>query len=216
MNAENCSPSTLAKTMKMSAKPPLVIHIFSPLSRQEPSGWRVARVRAPSASDPEPDSLRQYAPTISPETMRGRYFSFCASVPKQRIGTIDSPVCAPNAVANDAQMPIASPTTTAETLSSSTPPNRSGTSTPSSPSSPARTSNFRATDQSFCSSAASAGLTSCSMNSDAVRSIRHCSSVSRSGVKICPDSSVVSHSPPLWIVAVVMSVMPGLKTRPTY
>jgi hypothetical protein len=28
--AENCSPSTLAKMMKRSAKPPFVIHIFSP------------------------------------------------------------------------------------------------------------------------------------------------------------------------------------------
>ncbi len=63
MNAEKCSPSTLAKTMKMSAKPPLVIHIFSPLSSHDPSAWRTALARALSASDPDPDSLRQYAPT---------------------------------------------------------------------------------------------------------------------------------------------------------
>ena len=31
MKALNLSPSTLAKTTKISAKPPLVIHIFSPL-----------------------------------------------------------------------------------------------------------------------------------------------------------------------------------------
>ena len=31
MKAENLSPSTFAKTMKMSAKPPLVMNIFSPL-----------------------------------------------------------------------------------------------------------------------------------------------------------------------------------------
>ena len=37
MNAENCSPSTLAKTMKRSAKPPFVIHIFSPVIDQDPS-----------------------------------------------------------------------------------------------------------------------------------------------------------------------------------
>ena len=30
MNAENFSPSILANTVKTSAKPPLVIHIFSP------------------------------------------------------------------------------------------------------------------------------------------------------------------------------------------
>jgi hypothetical protein len=33
MNAVNFSPSTLAKTVNRSAKPALVIHIFSPLSR---------------------------------------------------------------------------------------------------------------------------------------------------------------------------------------
>ncbi len=57
MNAVNCSPSTFAKTMITSAKPPLLIHIFSPLSTQLPSGCRIARVRAASASEPEPDSL---------------------------------------------------------------------------------------------------------------------------------------------------------------
>ncbi len=55
--AVNCSPSTLAKTMKRSANPPFEIHIFSPVSDQLPSACFVARVRAASASDPEPDSL---------------------------------------------------------------------------------------------------------------------------------------------------------------
>ena len=57
MNAVNCSPSTFAKTMITSAKPPLVIHIFSPLSTQLPSGCFTARVLAASASEPDPDSL---------------------------------------------------------------------------------------------------------------------------------------------------------------
>jgi len=56
--AENCSPSTLAKTQMRSAKPPLVIHIFSPFSTKLPSAWRTARVLAASASEPAPDSLR--------------------------------------------------------------------------------------------------------------------------------------------------------------
>ena len=43
--------------MKTSAKPPLVIHIFSPFSTQLPSACFVARVLAASASEPEPDSL---------------------------------------------------------------------------------------------------------------------------------------------------------------
>ncbi len=51
------SPSTFANTMKKSAKPPLVIHIFSPLSTKPPSGCRDAFAFAPSASDPDPDSL---------------------------------------------------------------------------------------------------------------------------------------------------------------
>ena len=60
MNALNLSPSTWAKMMKTSAKPPFVIHIFSPFITKLPSPWRTARVFAPSASEPEPDSLRQY------------------------------------------------------------------------------------------------------------------------------------------------------------
>ena len=46
MNAVNCSPSTFAKTMKRSAKPPLLIHIFSPLRtscRRPASSARVLR-----------------------------------------------------------------------------------------------------------------------------------------------------------------------------
>jgi len=52
MNAENRSPSTLAKTMNTSAKPPFVVHIFSPLRIHDPSACFVARVRAERASDP--------------------------------------------------------------------------------------------------------------------------------------------------------------------
>ena len=76
MNAEKCSPSTFANTIKMSAKPPLVIHIFSPVSAKLPSWSRTARVAAPRASDPEPDSLSAYAPTNSPEINLGRYRVF--------------------------------------------------------------------------------------------------------------------------------------------
>ena len=57
MKALKCSPSTLANTTNRSAKPPLVIHIFSPLSTKLPSAWRAARAFAPSASEPDPDSL---------------------------------------------------------------------------------------------------------------------------------------------------------------
>ena len=37
MNALNLSPSTWAKMMKTSAKPPFVIHIFSPFNTKLPS-----------------------------------------------------------------------------------------------------------------------------------------------------------------------------------
>ena len=57
MKAVKSVLSTLANTMKKSAKPPLVIHIFSPLRTKLPSGWRIARALAPSASEPDPDSL---------------------------------------------------------------------------------------------------------------------------------------------------------------
>ena len=72
MNALKCSPSTFAKTMNTSAKPPLVIHIFSPFKTKPPSAWRVARVLAPSASDPDPGSLSAYAPISSADSSRGR------------------------------------------------------------------------------------------------------------------------------------------------
>ena len=81
MKAVNCSPSTLAKTMKMSANPPLVIHIFSPLRAKLPSGILVARALAPSASEPEPDSLSAYAP-----------IDFAADEPGQVPG-LSAPAC---------------------------------------------------------------------------------------------------------------------------
>ena len=54
MKAVNASPSTLAKMMKRSAKPPLVIHIFSPDRTKLPSDCLTALALAPSASEPEP------------------------------------------------------------------------------------------------------------------------------------------------------------------
>ena len=72
MKAVKCSPSTFANTMKTSANPPFVIHIFSPLSANPPPARRVARAEAPSASEPDPDSLSAYAPTSSPEISFGR------------------------------------------------------------------------------------------------------------------------------------------------
>ena len=53
MNALNLSPSTFANTMKMSANPPLVIHIFSPLRMYSlPSSLKRAVALAAIASEP--------------------------------------------------------------------------------------------------------------------------------------------------------------------
>ena len=43
--------------------------------------YRLARVRAASASEPARGSVSAYAASNSPLTSRGRYFCFCSSVP---------------------------------------------------------------------------------------------------------------------------------------
>src|SRR5262245_6756802 len=103
MNPENFSPSTLANTVSTSAKPPLVIHIFSPFRTQWfPSSLNRAVDFAASASDPEPDSLKQYALIHSPEPIFGKYFCFCSSVPKRTIGSSPILLVAPKPVENEA------------------------------------------------------------------------------------------------------------------
>ncbi len=200
MKAVNASPAgstTFAKTMKTSAKPPLVIHIFSPLRTKLPSGCRAARVLAPSASDPEPDSLRQYAPTVSPDISLGRYLAFWASVPKSDSGRIVRLAWAPKVVANEADRAMRSLMIIEVALSSAMPPSDSATSTASRPSSPHRVSSRRAVVQSFCSMRSSCESTSFSTNCSAVRPTRRCSSVTRSGVQTASGwAAVNSHSPP--------------------
>src|SRR5437016_8512018 len=62
-NAVNFSPSTLAKTVNRSAKPALVIHVFSPVRMQcLPSEESAARDRQFSAYDPDEASDKAYAP----------------------------------------------------------------------------------------------------------------------------------------------------------
>src|SRR6478609_8336747 len=69
MKAENFSPSTLAKMMYTSAKPPFRIHSL-------PSAESTALVRGFMASEAEVDSDSAYAATHSPEASLGRYFFF--------------------------------------------------------------------------------------------------------------------------------------------
>ena len=66
-----------------------------------PSGERSARVLVASASDPACGSLRQYAATNSQLESFGRYFCFCASVPKSSSGSVPIPACAPCQPPND-------------------------------------------------------------------------------------------------------------------
>src|SRR4029453_9801479 len=219
MNAVKCSPSTFAKMMKRSAKPPLLIHIFSPLSDQLPSGSFVARVFAASASEPEPDSLRAYAPISSPVIRRGRYVCFCSVVPKSTSGRMLRFACPPNVVANEADGPIRSTTARDEALSRSSPPYSSGTAMLSSPSSPHRRTSERANCQSLLSSRSRLGKTSLSTNSVVVLAISLCSSESFSGGKTSEEGgSSSSHEPPLREkdvegVAVVIAVQ-RLQRRP--
>ena len=101
---------------------------------------RRLRVLAPSASEPEPGSLRQYAPTNSPvRAAEGT----SASVPRCRratSGRIVRLACAPKVAPNEADRAIRSLTIIDVTLSSCRPPYASATSTPSRPSSPQRCS----------------------------------------------------------------------------
>jgi hypothetical protein len=69
------SPS-LAKTMKVDANEPLVIHCLAPVMR--PSA---TRVRIAPASDPLPDSVSAKAESSSPLASRGTCASICSAEP---------------------------------------------------------------------------------------------------------------------------------------
>ena len=90
----DCTSGVLAKTVKKSAMPPLVIQIFSPLRIQSlPS--RRAVVRTAAASEPAPGSVRQKAAIISPVVSFGSQRAFCASVPKRSRPRMPMELCAP-------------------------------------------------------------------------------------------------------------------------
>ena len=60
INPVNFSPPIFAKTMKISAKPALEIHIFCPFKMYfVPSSLKSALVLAANASDPDPGSVKQ-------------------------------------------------------------------------------------------------------------------------------------------------------------
>ena len=58
----------------------MVTHIFWPLMTQSSPSF-LARVEIAWTSEPRPGSDSENAARISPVAIRGRYFSFCSSVP---------------------------------------------------------------------------------------------------------------------------------------
>ena len=81
--------SVRAHTMATSAIPPLVIHIFVPLSTQSESSPR-ALVRMCAGSDPKSGSVRPKHPMTSPAAIFGNHSCFCSSEPNFQMGNMAS------------------------------------------------------------------------------------------------------------------------------
>ncbi|KGD38142.1 hypothetical protein DO70_6467 [Burkholderia pseudomallei] len=86
------SSSSFAQTTNTSAIGEFVIHIFEPDS-EYPPGTFLARVTMLPGSEPWFGSVSPKQPIHSPVASFGRYFSFCASEPNSKIGTITSDDC---------------------------------------------------------------------------------------------------------------------------
>ena len=187
-----------ANTVKISAMPAFVIHIFSPFNVYVvPSAESTARVRAFIASEPEVDSDSAYAPTNSPVASFGRYFCFCSGVPYQTSGSVPIPTCAENTTQKLPCFAMFSATMADVTLSISRPPYSSGISTEQSPSSLASRIKRRVTTKSFASSASPTGTTSFIAKSRVVCAICRCSSVKSSGKKqSAAVASEIRNEPP--------------------
>src|SRR4029078_4692569 len=61
--------------------PPLVSHIFCPLTVHSPSPLETALDLIAATSERQPGSDIEKAPRTSPVAIRGRYLCFCSSVP---------------------------------------------------------------------------------------------------------------------------------------
>ena len=81
--------SVCAHTMATSATPPLVIHIFVPLSTQSVPSC-LAVVRMPHGLEPKSGSVRPKQPIASPVAIRGSHSCFCSSLPYFQIAYIAS------------------------------------------------------------------------------------------------------------------------------
>src|SRR6266700_2936737 len=85
--------SVTAITTLTSAYVPLVMNVLVPFNAHPPLA-RVALMRAPPASEPEPGSVNPQAPSISPVASRETYFFFCSSLPARKIWLEQSELCA--------------------------------------------------------------------------------------------------------------------------
>src|SRR6266550_3690610 len=96
-------------------------------------------------SEPVPGSVMPSAQTVSPRMIPGRYFCFCASVPKRVSHGDDMSVCTSTLKATppERQRAISSPSTMLAMKSPPPPPYSVGTSRPRKPSCPRRRQNDR-------------------------------------------------------------------------
>ena len=90
-----------AKTRKVCACEPFVIHCFVPVSRGVPSS-SAARVSIAPASLPEPASVSANAPSSWPCASGGTRRSACSGVPWAMIGSVAALTCTPNVVPSPA------------------------------------------------------------------------------------------------------------------
>ena len=77
----SASGSVLTSVNTSVERRPLVTHIFWPLISHLPSSPFLACVLMAWTSEPSSGSDSEKAARISPVAIRGRYFSFCSSLP---------------------------------------------------------------------------------------------------------------------------------------
>ena len=109
-----------AQTRK-SARTPLVMNVFEPLTTQPPSTFRPL-VRIEATSEPAPGSVIPSAAIFSPAIAGRRKRSCCSAVPKLKTGGVAMPVWAPSPAPTPPQIPAAA-SSSAQTASwSQSPP----------------------------------------------------------------------------------------------
>ena len=88
------SPVVLTAVTTKSARTPLVMKVFEPLTTQPPSTGS-ALVRMPATSEPASGSVIPSAAMRSPRMAGARKRCFCSSVPNFQTGGVAIPMWAP-------------------------------------------------------------------------------------------------------------------------